>query len=322
LYEEVFPDIYRIEVPLPKSTLKALNAYLIKSGKRHLLIDTGLNRKDCRQALFSSLKKLHADLENIDIFITHLHSDHLGLVGDVASKTSTIYFSQRDKDMIDRIDRWNESVSFFMANGFPENELKKALEEHQGHRYRLKQNIEFTIVHEGDRIDAGDYHFTCIETPGHSPGHTCLYEADRKILFTGDHILFDITPNITFWPGEDNPLKEYLSSLEKVYPLDVEFTLPGHRRTMNNHRARVRELQAHHQARLNEIVSGLQDGDKTAFEIAPYVKWDITYSSWEFFPAPQKWFAIGETLAHIRYLEKKGMVHKKNRGNVIIYSLS
>jgi glyoxylase-like metal-dependent hydrolase (beta-lactamase superfamily II) len=322
LYEEVFPDIYRIEVPLPKSTLKALNAYLIKSGKRHLLIDTGLNRKDCRQALFSSLKKLNVDLENIDIFITHLHSDHLGLAGDVASKTSTIYFSQRDKDMIDRIDRWNESVSFFIANGFPENELKKALEEHQGHRYRLKQNIEFTIVHEGDRIDAGDYHFTCVETPGHSPGHMCLYEADRKILFTGDHILFDITPNITFWPGEDNPLEEYLSSLEKVYPLDVELMLPGHRRTMNNHRARIRELQAHHQARLNEIISALQDGDKTAFDIAPYVKWDIVHSSWEFFPAPQKWFAIGETLAHIRYLEKKGIVHRKTRGDMIFYSLS
>jgi glyoxylase-like metal-dependent hydrolase (beta-lactamase superfamily II) len=83
LYEKILPDIYRIEVPLPKSPLKALNSYLVKGDGRYLLIDTGLNRKECKQALFSGLDELHVDLTKTDIFITHLHSDHMGLAGDV-----------------------------------------------------------------------------------------------------------------------------------------------------------------------------------------------------------------------------------------------
>jgi glyoxylase-like metal-dependent hydrolase (beta-lactamase superfamily II) len=287
-----------------------------------LLIDTGLNRKECKQALFSGLDELHVDLTKTDIFITHLHSDHMGLAGDVVRDSSIVYFSRRDREMVNNISRWNTFLSNFKGNGFPEAELNKAIEEHQGYRYSLKKDIDFTIVSEGDRIEIGDYCFTCVETPGHSPGHTCLYEADKKILFTGDHILGDITPNITYWPGEDNPLAEYLSSLEKIYPFDVEVALPGHRRLINNHRARIKELQAHHQARLNDVVSALQDGDKTAFEIAPYVKWDIAHDSWEAFPAPQKWFAMGETIAHIRYLESKGIVQKNTRDDLIYYSLS
>jgi len=77
-------------------------------------------------------------------------------------------------------------------------------------------------------IDIGRYSFRCIETPGHSPAHFCLYEAKNKILVSGDHILFDITPNITFWPQLDNSLKSYLDSLDKVYNLDVNLVLPGH----------------------------------------------------------------------------------------------
>jgi glyoxylase-like metal-dependent hydrolase (beta-lactamase superfamily II) len=322
LYKKIFPDLYRIEVPLPNSPLKALNSYLIKGDDRDLLIDTGLNLEECRHVLITSLDELHVDLTKIDIFLTHLHSDHVGLVEYVATKTSTVYLGYRDKGMINNIGRWDVTLSFFLSNGFPRDELEKAIAGHQGRRHGPEHGIDFTTVGEGDRINAGDYHFTCIETPGHSPGHTCLYEPQKKILFTGDHILFDISPNITYWPGVENPLKEYLASLEKVYPLDVELALPGHRSMMNNHKKRVSELREHHQARLDEIITALKEGDKTAYEIAPYVKWDIVHDSWETFPSAQKWFAIGETLAHIEYLEDKGTVNRKTRGDIIFYSLS
>ena len=149
----------------------------------------------------------------------------------------------------------------------------------------------------------------------------CLYEPDKKILISGDHILFDISPNISFWPGAENPLKDYLSSLDKVYPLEVELVLPGHRRTYNNHRERIKELQEHHQARLQEILYALEGGDKTAYDIAPYIKWDIAHDSWETFPILQKWFAFGETIAHLKFLEEKEVIRKKNQGNIIFYSL-
>ncbi|GAI37601.1 unnamed protein product, partial [marine sediment metagenome] len=89
-----------------------------------------------------------------------------------------------------------------------------------GYKYSSKGYLDFYILKEGDAISIGDYLFKCIETPGHTPGHMCLYEPDKKIFISGDHILSDITPNISLFSNEENPLKEYLISLDKVYNFD------------------------------------------------------------------------------------------------------
>ena len=171
-------------------------------------------------------------------------------------------------------------------------------------------------------IDIGDFHFRCVATPGHSPGHTSLYEAEKKILVAGDHILFDITPNITYWVDMEDSLGKYLVSLEKVNALDVKLVLTGHRRLVHDLHGRVKELQEHHRARLNEVLVALGDGEKNILQIAPHIKWDITAKTWEEFPPQQKWFAFGETMAHVKYLEGKGKVRCKNQNGKITYSLA
>jgi len=170
---------------------------------------------------------------------------------------------------------------------------------------------------DGDEVRIGDYSFVCIETPGHSPGHICLYERDKKILVSGDHILIDITPNIAQWSKEGNPLKDYLASLDKVYDLDVELVLPGHRQLFTDHRKRIQELKHHHEARANEVLSILEKGEQTAYEVASQMSWDIDYKSWKQFPASQKWFATGEAIAHLAYLEQKGMITRKGQEKVL-----
>jgi len=324
--EEISRNMYKMEIPLPKSPLKALNSYLIKAEGRFLIIDTGWNRQECRDEMLSSLKLLNVDLSKTDFFITHLHADHLGLVATLATDTSTVYFNQKETSMINSESsewerRWQEFDTFYIRNGFPEDELKKSMENHPGRQYNLKKRLDFRILKEGDTIQIGEYYFRCIETPGHSPGHMCLYEPNKKILVAGDHILFDITPNIMFWLEMEDSLGEYLANLEKVYYLDVELVLPGHRNIWNDHRRRIKELQEHHQARLKEVIAALESGGKTAFQVAPYITWDIDYRSWELFPAGQKWFAVGETLAHLKYLEKQGMVRRETQENRMLFSL-
>jgi glyoxylase-like metal-dependent hydrolase (beta-lactamase superfamily II) len=277
--------------------------------------------------MFSTLKRLNVDLGKTDFFITHLHADHLGLVAKLATDTSTVYFNQKEAsvinaDSVEKERRWQKLDAVYIWNGFPEDELRKSMENHPGRQYSLKAHLDFCILKEGDTIRAGEYSFRCIETPGHSPGHMCLYEPNKKILVAGDHILPDITPNITFWLEMEDSLREYLASLEKVYALDVDLVLPGHRNIWNDHKKRINELLAHHQARLKEVLSALEDGEKTTFQIAPYLTWDINYSSWELFPAAQKWFAVGETLAHLKYLEEQGMVRRETQENKILFSLA
>lgn len=323
--EEIFPSIYRIKIPLPKSPLKSLNSYLIKAPERSLIIDTGWHREECRREMLSYLERLKVDLHRTDFFITHLHADHLGLVADLATEASTIYFNQKETFILKNGTfgmRWPEYCKLYQSHGFPEGELEKALEGHPGQRYGLKQHVNFRAVKEADTIDIGDYSFRCIETPGHSPGHMCLYEPNKKILISGDHILLNITPNITAWLEMKNSLKDYLASLDKVYALDVDLVLPGHRNIWHNHRKRIIELREHHQLRLKEIISTLGEGAKTAFETASYITWDIDYRSWELFPASQKWFAVGETIAHMDYLEERQMIQRRTQAEKIIFSLT
>ena len=97
MYEEILPDLYRIEIPVPKSPLKTSNSYLIKNRQRSLLIDTGMNRKECLEVMSDALNNLKVDLKQTDIFITHLHVDHLGLVEKLASNSSRVYLSNIDK---------------------------------------------------------------------------------------------------------------------------------------------------------------------------------------------------------------------------------
>jgi len=171
-------------------------------------------------------------------------------------------------------------------------------------------------------LSIGDYSFRCLETPGHSPGHICLYDATRKVLVAGDHILSKITPNISFWLELDNPLKEYLASLEKVASLAVEVILPAHRSVFYDHRKRIAELREHHGNRLNQILTALDGTAKTAFDIASHIKWDINYPSWELFPPAQKWFATGETISHLKHLEESGQIRRHSRDQQVLFSLA
>jgi glyoxylase-like metal-dependent hydrolase (beta-lactamase superfamily II) len=310
--EEILPNLYRIKIPLPESPLKYLNSYVVKSRDRTLIIDTGLNRKECLDAMNNGLRKINVDLADCDFFITHLHADHFGLISRLASGSSKVYFSRPDKEIIESWEGFEPMINYAGKNGFPENELISALHQHPGYKYGSDWIPDLSILGDGEKIAVGDYNFECIETPGHTLGHLCLYEPEKKILIAGDHILLDITPNIQCWSDKENPLEKYLSSLDKVRKLDVGLVLPGHRRLFKKHRARIDELKRHHEKRAEEILDILKKGSGSAFEVASGMTWDIKCDSWDDFPVAQKWFATGEAISHLRFLEEKQLVTKEN----------
>jgi glyoxylase-like metal-dependent hydrolase (beta-lactamase superfamily II) len=212
-------------------------------------------------------------------------------------------------------------IHFTHLNGFPENELKEVLNNHPG-KYGLKERLHFKVLEDDDTIGIGNYQFRCIRTPGHSEGHTCLYEPQKKIFVSGDHILNDITPNISLSSEGGNPLKEYLLSLDKVFNLDVELVLPGHRNIFKRFKERINELKCHHKKRSEEIASFMEKGSKNAYQLASLMSWEVAYDSWDSFPVMQKWFAVGEAIAHLKYLEEKGVIREEMRQQKIIYSLN
>lgn len=320
MIDEIMPDLFRIEIPLPDSPLKYLNSYVVKGRERNLIVDTGLNRDECLNAMLSGLEKLDVDLANTDFFITHLHADHFGLVAKLVTKTSRIYFNRQDAELIETWEGFEPMIRYAGTQGFPEEELWNALKQHPGHKFASDWIPDLNILSDGEVIRVGDFSFQCIETPGHTLGHMCMYEAEKKIFISGDHILGDITPNIQCWSDDENPLKHYLKSLDKVADLDVDLVLPGHRSTITDMKGRIRELKHHHAARIEEVRQILTNGAMSAFQVASQMTWDIEAETWDDFPVAQKWFATGEAISHLRYLEEDGTLQKQIRDKVVYYS--
>jgi len=321
--EEILSNLFRIEIPMPESPLKYLNSYVIKGPDRNLIVDTGLNRKECLEAMESGLKELEVDLTETDLFITHLHADHFGLVSKLIKPGRKTYFNRPDSEIVEAWGGWEPMLVYGGLNGFPADQLRAALDSHPGRKFSSDWVPQLSVLDDNDVIDVGDYSFRCISTPGHSRGHTCLYEASQKVLLAGDHVLADITPNIQCWSDQENPLKNYLNSLDKVDRLEIDLVLPGHRSLIHDCRARVAELKEHHHHRAEEILEILQNnGPMNAYETASKMTWDIECESWDQFPLAQKWFATGEAISHLRYLEEEGRIRRQKAGEIVTFVLT
>jgi len=133
----------------------------------------------------------------------------------------------------------------------------------------------------------------------------------RIKIFSGDHVLYDITPHIESWNPKVNALKDYLNSLDRVKDLPVRIVLPGHRNFFTDLKSRIEEIKKHHENRVNEVIEILGTNSMNAYHIASKMTWDIDCENWEQFPAAQKWFAVGEAIAHLQYLENEGKIKRQ-----------
>ena len=217
---------------------------------------------------------------------------------------------------------WTESGpmgQWAVRAGFPADVLRASLEDHPGFKYGPQVPVDFVGLKDGETFAVGDYTLTVVTTPGHTGGHICLYEPDAKFLISGDHVLGDITPNLQSWGDDDDPLGDFLASLERVSSLDVELCLPGHRRLIEDCSGRIAELIEHHRLRANEVIEILNESPRNAYDTAGRMSWDIVARSWEDFPIMQRWFATGEALAHIHYLEVRGLVERSSENGQVLY---
>jgi glyoxylase-like metal-dependent hydrolase (beta-lactamase superfamily II) len=141
-------------------------------------------------------------------------------------------------------------------------------------------------------------------------------------MFLGDHILMHISPNITNWPDVENSLNDYLVSLDKIAKYDIKLGLPAHRQNDVGVYERIGQLKKHHEERLQSILDILKQKDyQTAYEIAGQLKWSLSGKTWETCPVSQKWFATGETLAHLDYLLHKKLIVKVEKDGCYFYRI-
>lgn len=324
MYTHIEDNMYTIPVPLPNNPLRQLNSYVIKGEGRNLVIDTGFKLEECRKALCDGLEELGVDMNCTDIFLTHLHSDHSGLAAELATQSSKIYISRADGELLTlSLTQGLGRVEEYRSYGFSEKELENFWE-NPSMKYRQESPFSFTYVADGDVLTYGGRRLEVIFTPGHTPGHVCLYDRANKVMFLGDHVLFNITPNITTWPFFEDPLGHYVHSLMDISIYDVRLPLPAHRGVNGTMAERIGTIIEHHGARIREMLDILTERPGlTPYDLSGMMTWRVhgKTNSWADFPLNQKWFAVGETAAHLDYLLKRGRVRREFDGRCWHYSV-
>ena len=326
---EVTPGIYRMPLPLPVPTLSHVNTYLVKGDEGCLLIDTGWNTDESFDSLKEQLAELGIEGREISqIVVTHAHPDHYGMAGKLKELYgATLYFHHLEKDFIEtRYVNMEELIQelgqWLQRNGVPPERLAELQKASLPMLKFVTPIMPDTTLYGGETITCGDFSFEVMPTPGHAPGHICLYEPGKKILFSGDHILPTITPHVGLHPQSgSNPLGDYLDSLERLKNLEVNFVLPGHEQPFTEFRERIEGISLHHRLRNAEILAALGSDAKTAFELTTGITWlhDVNGVGWHKLVSWDKRMAILETLAHLEVMRAKGELDKFNRDDILYY---
>ena len=313
--KQIADNLWQLEIPLEGNPLKTLNSYLIVGKEKSLLIDTGFRWTSCRLAMEKELAEVGVDQSGMDLFATHLHSDHVGLAPELIRPGCRILIGEIDgpgvEDYIDD-EVWRDMYAAYVRDGFTWEEVDHLWDENPAQEAAPEVWEQYAYVKDGDILSYGGHDLRCVLTPGHTPGHICLYEEKNRWLFCGDHVLFHISPNICRWTSMPDALGSYLESLQIVRELPVELLLPAHRDETGDLVARVDELTAHHLRRIENAWQTVKDEPGlTGYEIAGRMRWKIRSRSWEDFPLQQKFFAVGEALAHLDYLQVRGRVERR-----------
>jgi glyoxylase-like metal-dependent hydrolase (beta-lactamase superfamily II) len=322
---EVLSGLYQLKVPIPDNPLGWVLPYLIRSDDGYTLIDSGWNTPEAFAALEQELHDVGIAFEDIKrLIVTHVHPDHYGLAGRVKEVSGCrVIIHQRERDFIRsryrNPDQLLERVMTWLnEHGVPREEVEALQSAAMPVRGFVVPVEPDDVLWGGEIIDLGLYRFEVLWTPGHSPGHICFFDRAQRIILTGDHVLPTITPNVGLHPQQTgNPLGDYLASLKRLEPLEVDDVLPAHEHSFKDLQGRLRGIVDHHKERLNEMIAIIGDERRTAYDVASTLVWTIgtfdKFSSW------LRRAAISETLAHLEYAVYEGRLNTHRVDGVVRY---
>jgi glyoxylase-like metal-dependent hydrolase (beta-lactamase superfamily II) len=319
LIKEIAGDFYMITLPMP-FRLEHVNVYVIVHDGRITLFDTGLNTPETFTTLEVGLKRIGRSLHDIDrIFITHRHGDHCGLAARIkAASGATILMSDVDHEFVRIAEDQDRLIAelrlFYVRHGLGDEALALL-----GSIFKSFSKMigTFPLDHAllpGEIYTVGNRSCEVIAAPGHSRGQVCFFFRTEGILLAGDHILPDITPNLSpdLFQTDFRPLERFLSSLTQVQRLPVTTVYPAHGRPFTNFLERITEIKDHHHERKGLMLASVRKGRKSACEVSV----DIFGKD---LPEFDQYLALNETYVHLVELIEEGLVQEEIEDNRCFY---
>ncbi len=311
---QVADGIHRIPLPLPSDVLKAVNVYAVETDDGLTLIDGGWAIDVARDVLERSLRQIGAGFGDIRRFlVTHVHRDHYSMAAQLGEEYGVDVALGADEkatlDLLNDHSRPRTETPFFaslVSAGAAElaeqwNKVESAVP---------KQSVWLypDTWFEGDHaIPVGARRLDAIHTPGLTAGHYVFADRSAELLFAGDHVLPTITPSIGFtMPPAPDPLGDFMASLTKVRALPDMAVLPAHGPVAASTHARVDELLAHHEHRLERSLATLGGGPLNALQVATRLSWTRHERSFDELDLFNQGIAAMETKAHLDLLVARG----------------
>ena len=332
---KIASGVYQVKVPMPRNPeipdggLGYTLVYLIESHDGWTMIDSGWNTREGLDALDQQLRATGAEWKDVrDLIVTHFHSDHMGLAAAVKER-SHARLIMHELDAPEALaKRWGtgidvrrkEFAQWAVTQGVPHDDAR-----HMGppNRPEAKKELEVNVellVRGNEVLRRDGTELRVLWTPGHTPGHISIHDPRRKLLFSGDHLLPRITPNVSYIPFiGGSPLSDYLRSLDELEHLEVKQVLSPHEGTFRDLQKRLGELRGHHGSRMRQMLRALRNGPLTAWQIASHVKWRV--GKWENLSLRTRQFALQETVAHLRHMVNQHILRETPRDDVIYYEL-
>lgn len=313
----VADGLWSVPVVIPDNPLGYTLVYLFSTPSGPVLVDNGWDDPRSWDALVAGVAATgHAIADVYGVLITHVHPDHHGLSARVREASGAWLAMHPDDAAIVSMrrntdDAWLlQTAAVMLSAGATEDEIASLPDLSALHAVRGDPPaLPTRLFGDGDWVDVPGWSVQALWTPGHSPGHTCFLVGGSDFLLSGDHVLPRISPHIGLYDDtlDTDPLGDYLRSLAKLRSCSVSSVLPAHVHRFDDLPGRLDSLTAHHEERLAAILLSLAVGPLTAWDITAAMPWN---RAWEDIVPFMKRAALGEAVAHLRHLERRGSVER------------
>ena len=310
---EVAPGVHWIRMPLPFA-LNHINLWVLDDGDGWALVDTGLRSEESMLVWRELFANAPDSRKLTRVFVTHMHPDHVGMVGWLTRKFGVRLWMTRQEYLTCRAmvsdsgrEAPQEGIEFYRRAGWGAAAIES---------YRVRFGNFGKYIHalpdsyrrlqDGEVLKIGARDWRVVVGNGHSPEHACLYCPELKVLISGDQVLPRISSNVSVYPTEPDadPMADWYASLAKVkreVPDDV-LVLPAHNECFRGLHARLDSLEKGQDRALDRLRRALAAGPKRAVDVFAALfaraigETDVNLLS----------MATGESLACLNFLTHRG----------------
>jgi glyoxylase-like metal-dependent hydrolase (beta-lactamase superfamily II) len=300
--ERVLPGVWRLRLPLPWPGVPHCNAWAIAAGTGIVLVDTGTHEPGSMAHLERALDQVGLRIEHVRlVVVTHAHADHCGEAHPIAERAGCEVWAHPNhahfSTYADDPDAAHaRRVEVARQSGVPREPPRSGRALASG-PLRPDRDLLPGVEIETD-VGTWEVH----ETPGHAPSHVCLFQPDRRLLISGDHLLGRVSLYFDYGYTPD-PVGEFLTSLDTVDALNARLALSGHGRPFADVHEHVEANRRRVELRLGALREALADGPATAYDLAPRIYGDT------FRPEVATWL-LTKLLCYLTHLQAAGAVER------------